>query len=294
MSLLLKASRAAKLYKSVQTPIAFLRYLSSKKSDNNVASELATTAKLPISDSKGKTDVDLKNISNQKSSKKSSTKNVKGHSSKYLSFDELPKAPQSVIDQFSGKLFTHTPRNIFEADEDELKPEPFSYDFSMLPHDIIREPLNKAHASEIWHRINGVPSFSQNSEHPMKKSITGMFDLNPKLNEVSDELLWKLCPQGNMYENAPFDGESGFDSVKIYEAKINKDLFDQFETTQAHAKEIKEFEKDLYSSKSLVRTKTTKAAKDSTEKSGGRKKLDRALLRKYIKYSEDGEKTKNK
>lgn len=294
MSLLLAASRAAKLHKGIQAPIAFLRYLSSKKSDNNVTSDLATPPKLPISDSKGKAEVDLKNLSDQKASKQARTNNGKSFSSKYLSFDELPKAPQSVIDQFSGKLFTHTPRNIFDAEDDELKPETFSYDFSMLPHDIIREPLNKAHASEIWHRINGVPSFSQNPEHPMKKSITGMFDLNPKLNEVSDELLWKLCPQGNMFGNAPFDGESSFNSVKLYEEKINKDLHDQFESTQAHAKEIKEFETDLYSSKSFVRTKTTKTAKSPAEKSGGRKKLDRALLKKYIKYSEDSDKTNKK
>lgn len=293
MSLFLTASRVAKLHRSVPTSFVFLRYLSSKKSDN-VASDLATPTKLPLSDSKSKTDVDLKNISNLKSSKKTSSKNGKSYSSKYLSFDELPKAPQSVIDQFSGKLFSHTPRNIFDAEDDELKPETYNYDFSILPHDIIREPLNKAHASEIWHRINGIPSFSQNSEHPLKRSITGMFDLNPKLNEVRDELLWKLCPQGNMYGNAPFDGETSFDSLKLYEDKINKSLSNEFESTQAQAKEMKEFENDLYSSKSFVRTKATKAVQDPSGKSGGRKKLDRALLKKYIKYSEDGDKTNKK
>lgn len=288
----LSAKNTLRLNRVSPTAINLVRFLSSKKSDS-VTTDVPPPAKLPLAESKAEANVELKDINSKSSSKQGTEKSFKQVHSKYLSFDELPKAPQSVIDQFSGKLFSQTSRNIFEGDDEEIKPEVFQYDFSMLPHDIIHQTSN-SYATETWHRINGVPSFAQNPEHPLKRSITGMFDINPKLSEISDDFLWKLCPQGNMFGNAPFGGDTTFNSVKSFENKINKELEQQFSSTQGKAKELKEFETTLYSAKSFVRTKSNKGSTDTTSKSGGRKKLDRNLLKKYIKYSEDEDKSKKK
>lgn len=276
----------------MQTSLLFQRFLSSKKSDK-VPQDLPPTS-LSLSDSKLKTHAELKEGGSSRPTKSTEEDSDSRRYTKYLSFDELPKAPQSIIDQvtMSDKLYPSKPRNIFDVDEDEMKTTTYSYDFSLLPHDLTMGLL-RSPASEVWHRINGIPTTSQMPEHPLKKSITGIFEINPLLNEINDEVLWSLCPLGQMFENAPFNGDSSFDSVKNFEKKKNEVLKEQLSATEAKIKAAKDFENTLYSSNSFVRSKA-QAPKEASAKSGGRKKLDRALMKKYIKYSEEWEKSKKK
>lgn len=275
--------------------LLFLRFLSSKKSEENPQDHTPQSS-LSLCESKLKAHTELKEGNDSRHSNESAKNSSDSRTyTKYFSFDELPKAPQSIIDQvtMNDKLFPHKPRNIFEVDEDEMNSKQYSYDFSLLPHDVT-VGLSRPPASEVWHQINGLPLASQIPEHPLKKSITGIFEINPVLNEINDEVLWSLCPKGQMFENAPFDGDSSFDSVKKFEKKKNEVLKEQFSTIQAQVKAAKEFESTLYSANSFVRPKATQASKESSQKHGGRKKLDRALMKKYIKYSEEWEKSKKK
>ena len=258
MTLYAASRRAVRLNRN-HTLTSFIRFLSSKKSDSVLPDQ--APPKIPLPDS---ATVDIKGEESAKS-KKASVKTTSSHAStKYFSFDELPKAPQSVIDQVSSssKLFPYKSRSIFEAENEDIQQETFSHNFSILPHDISPGPLRTS-TSEVWHRINNIPSFSSVPEHPLKKSITGIFDINPRLKEINDELLWRLCPQGNMFENAPFDGDPSFKSVKKYEQKRTNELKEQFASTLRKAKELKDFESTLYSANSFVRPRRASSVEGS-------------------------------
>ena len=113
------------------------------------------------------------------------------------------------------------------------------------------------------------------SEHPLKRSLSGISKMNPGLNKIKDEYLWNIIPEENMFGVPPYqkDEPLGFEKWEknFIEEKEKNRL--QKETDQ---KEYEKFLVDLNASESFVSSK------------GTRKKIDRKLLKKYKKLKKDG------
>lgn len=119
-------------------------------------------------------------------------------------------------------------------------------------------------------------SFQPVPEHSLKKTLSGMLNLNPSLDDIDDEYLWELIPKDKAFGVPPFEQEitpNGFkkwEQEKLIEQKIANSARD------SNIREFKEFEKQFTQTKSFYK------------KAGSRRKLDRKLVKKYKKLKEDG------
>lgn len=267
---LLSLSKHTLKYRSTPSiAIAFLRFLSSKKPDKGQRDQTSST-KLPISETKVMPTAELKEGS-KTVTKQHKSKIAPHKDSKYLSFDEFPRAPQSVIDK-AKQYNRRTPRNIFLKADDDLEFIPYKYEFFRLRDHIQK---SKFPATDFWKRLNDYVIV-----HPMKRSITArVFEVDPNFNDVSDDLLESLCPDGKIFGNAPFGGDASFNCVQNYENKINEARKAELAIREAYAKDLEKKRRYILQTDTFY-TKRSNSIADNGEK-GGRRKLDRFLLKCY-------------
>ena len=177
-----------------------LRYLSSKKSEND-ASEDVSQAKKPLGAVLKKRSGARKDKVQPEASTISATKET---TQCYIPFDKLPKPPKEItdmpLDKFYAKVYM---RDLPERPE--ITPSnTFSYKFE-IPSQFIRpkrldqETPNQKSSFEPAHNILDFKIDYDNSglmkapDHPLKESITGMFVSNPLMNNIDNDFLWP-CP----------------------------------------------------------------------------------------------------
>lgn len=124
-------------------------------------------------------------------------------------------------------------------------------------------------------------SFQPLPEHLLKRSLSGMINLNSGLDDIDDEYLWRLIPSEKSFGVPPFEKEvHGF---KKWESEMLKESKAKADVAETNRKEFKEFQAELQKSNhSLFKKSAPEGAK------GGRKKLDRKLMKRYKKLKEEG------
>ncbi|KAI5968060.1 uncharacterized protein KGF55_000044 [Candida pseudojiufengensis] len=149
--------------------------------------------------------------------------------------------------------------------------------------------------NEIYHTL----------QHPLKKSLSGLKNLNPALNNINDNYLWDFIPEDKLVCSPPYQLDDPLGFKKFNENFIiqqNKEKFEKLEIL----KEIKEFEKLMGNSKSFFNNNNNnnynnnqyqyQNQNQNDQKSnefienhhGSRKKLNRKLLKKYKQLKDEG------
>lgn len=231
-------------------------------------------------------------------------------SSKYISFDDFPKLPKEIRNASDGLLNqVRLNRKFYPSGNDpeaestgtgsgsvsvsavespklESKNIPY-HDFSIPSQHLRGYHPQVMEADRLLNELNdfsAVFEFSElnqppHAEHPLKRSWSKMIPINPGLHSISNEYLWELAPQGKIFQSPPFDshtytidGFKDWEEKMKYKAKVEfeKDFNEQAETNQA----IKEFNKN----KSFISSTT----------GGGRKKLNRKLVKTFKKLKNEG------
>lgn len=289
------------------------RFLSSKKSDEG-SDETIPPNKTLAAAIKHKNGAKLEGgITPEKKSARTQTAGETKllPTAKFLPFNKLPKPPREITDmpleQFYAKVYM---RDLPERPE--ITPSNvFAYKFE-IPSQFIRpRRLDKGSKSQLppgsFEPAHNILEFKsdydannmlRSPDHPLKESITGMFVSNPLMEGIDDDFLWDLYPKGKSFDHAPFGGDASFNGFRNWENIENdrvKEKEAQFETK---LNEMKDFNSTLNESKSfyrqspVVQENKTAPKKESeeatTKKAGGRRKLDRSLLKQYRKYKKEG------
>lgn len=230
-------------------------------------------------------------------------------SGKFLPFNKLPKPPKEFTDmpleQFYAKVYM---RDLPERPE--ISPSNvFAYKFE-IPSQFIRpKKLDKGSKTllppgsfEPAHSILEFRSEHENMlrspDHPLRESITGMFVSNPLMEGIDDDFLWDLYPKGKTFDHAPFGGDGSFNGFRNWENGENEKVKEKEAQFETKLNDIKDFNSTLNESKSFYRQSPVVQEKKAdtkneseevtTKKVGGRRKLDRGLLKQYRKYKKEG------
>lgn len=105
-------------------------------------------------------------------------------------------------------------------------------------------------------------------EHPLKKSLSGMINLNPNMDDIDDEYLWNLIPQDKLFGQRFFETEED-KLFKQWEAKIIEKNNQLNESIKLNEMEINKFLKLFNEHKTFL------------VKKNGRFKLNKQLLKNY-------------
>lgn len=288
------------------------RFLSSKKTDGETVDEAVPPSKkalaAAIKHNGGSPKLEGGVTPGKKSAHAKKTKDARGVSKgKFLPIDKLPKPPREITDmpleEFYAKVYM---RDLPERPE--ITPSNvFAYKFE-IPSQFIRsknlergsKSLSSPSSFEPAHNILDFRSdYDTNNmfrvpEHPLRESITGMFISNPLMEGIDNDFLWDLYPKGKTFDHVPFGGDASFNGFKNWEKAENKKVKEKEAQFETKLNEMKEFNATLNESKSFYRKaprvteKKTAASTESPKKVGGRRKLDRSLLKQYRKYKNEG------
>lgn len=119
-------------------------------------------------------------------------------------------------------------------------------------------------------------SYQPLPEHTLKKSLLGMINLNPALVDIDDEFLWNIIPRDKLFGKPPFEMNMGPNAFKDWEKQMLEKERKERDAKEIDEKEYKEFEISLNKAKSFFK------------KSGGRKKLDKQLMKQYKRLKKEG------
>lgn len=227
-----------------------------------------------------------------------SPKAAKLPGSKYVSPADLPKPPKEILKMSMEQLYA----KVYMKDLPErpvITPSNvFAYKFE-IPDQFMRKASGPtADPFEPAHKVfetRPMESDPQHDEHPLKTSITGMFLSSSSMLSFDDSFLWSLYPSRKMFDHAPYDGDASFDGFKNWQASQNAKLQVKNSVPDNKRQEIAHLNEALQESKSFYRKPAVQAAGDdkAPARTGGRKKLDRALLKKYRKHRMEGYYVKN-
>lgn len=293
-------------------PLLGLVRFSSKKSDGEGGEEAIT--KEPLSSpftKRGNSEVP-RALKAKTQSRKKQEAAAGASNNKFMSFDKLPKPPKEILDmpmdQFYAKVYMRDLPVRPQIDPSNK----FLYKFE-VPSRFVRHKHHefpdlqeeKSKAQEKQPANNFEPAnnilefkvdYNTNSlvrvpEHPLKESITGMFVSNPLMHNLDNDFLWDMYPRGKAYGNVPFGGDKSFEGFKNWENKENDKVKQKESQFESKVKEVNEFRETMSESKSFYRKQLTAAPTEKekdTAKAGGRRKLDRSLLKQYRKYKKEG------
>lgn len=277
-----------------------LRYLSSKKSENESADESSPKKSLGVVMKHRAGSTPVRAPTNEPSTNSPNQRLTTRKN--YVPFDKLPKPPQEIrdlpLDKFYAKVYM---RDLPERPE--ITPSnQFIYNFE-VPSQFVHskkpdQKPQKNHSFEPAHNILEFKVEYDNSnllrspEHPLKESITGLFVSNPLMNTFDNDYLWDMYPRGKIFGNAPFGGDYSFNGFKNWEKSLDKKAKEKESQLESKLQEIEEFNLTLNETNSFYRTTAStspaKALKTESKKTGGRRKLDRSLLKQYRKYKKEG------
>lgn len=224
-------------------------------------------------------------------------------SSPFLAFEAFPKPPKAIRNASESMLNqVRLNRAFYPANADEIGvprhaaapspplqlPTAQSYHDFGIPSRYLHGAQPNNEADRLLNELNDFLSllpaeFSDlhqppHVEHPLKRSWLKLVPLNPRLHQIANEYLWQLVPQGKFFNSPPFDGYTAtLDGFRRWEAKmkqqaqlkLQRSLKEQQEADQA----IKEFSK-------------TNSFLGPVP--GGRKKLNRKLVKTFRKLQTEG------
>lgn len=278
-----------------------LRFLSSKKSETETNDE--SPAKKSLS-AVMKHRAGSKTVRAQADEPSTShTNQAKNLASKhYIPFDKLPKPPKEITDMSLDKFYAKVYMRDLPERPEITPSNQFIYNFE-VPSQFVRarkpdQKQNENHSFEPAHNILEFKVEYDNNnmlrspEHPLKESITGMFVSNPLMSTFDNDYLWDMYPRGKVFGNVPFGGDSSFNGFKNWEKGENEKAKEKGDHFESKLQEMKEFNLTLNETNSFYRksaaSSPTKTSKTETKKAGGRRKLDRGLLKQYRKYKKEG------
>ncbi|KAK6455847.1 uncharacterized protein RJT20DRAFT_129217 [Scheffersomyces xylosifermentans] len=232
-------------------------------------------------------------------------------SKQYIPFSDFPKVPESVLNQPIEELYkfiaekpiiSNDNNNEFERDTATNKDEkyvdfaiPEKYMKSKMKDEItakdraLVEELDKFLKLDDEEEIaqsqlkliklyydQETNSFQPLPEHTLKKSLSGMINLNPSLEDIDDEYLWKLLPKDKLFGMPPFESTIKPGAFKSWELEMLEKQKKEKKAKAIDAKEFNDFQAQLTDSKSFYK------------KTGARRKLDRKLVKRFKQLKEEG------
>lgn len=206
---------------------------------------------------------------------------AKKHTARYLSFDELPKPPQYVLEKSEGQA---GPTPALDA-EPHVR---VRYDFS-IPETLIGglDDAQKPRSTRPFE------IFEHSDSHPLKESATGLFKTGGFIDRIDNDYLRKLYPRGKFFGHAPFGKLTGFGFLRDWEEKETQKVLAIESKLATKREEFEQFKQGLEEADKFHRKKAAPArdvepATASSSSGGGRRKIDRDLLRQARKYQKEG------
>lgn len=222
----------------------------------------------------------------------------------FVPVERFPKAPEHIINMSTDDLYSQ--HNIqFGTPPPKEKDKDKYVDF-VIPDRYLKSvrskqitPKDKAMVEELENLIKtndeyqiaqsqynliklyydqDSDSYQPMPEHALKKSLSGMINLNPSMDDIEDDYLWQLFPKGSLFGVPPFEKDAASHSFKQWEHEMLQKQKKTDVQKQHDLQEYNEFRVLLSDSKSFFR-KTSNS---------NRKKLDRKLLKEYKKMKTKG------
>lgn len=233
----------------------------------------------------------------------------------YIPFKNFPKAPDYIMSQSLDSLYKsidHKPSNLEINGKKQSSSEKFvefaipdKYSKTKIKEQItekdkaVVDEINSLSRSNDEKEINQLHmnvlklyydedsnTYQPLPEHSLKKSLSGMINLNPHMEDIDDEYLWNLFPKSSSFGKPPFESKNdNISSFKVWEKVQLEKLKKEQLIKEGNEKEFKEFENLLQNLKTFFRKLNTNTTNTT---SGGRRKLDRKLLKKYKKLKSEG------
>ncbi|ABN64396.2 predicted protein, partial [Scheffersomyces stipitis CBS 6054] len=222
----------------------------------------------------------------------------------YIPFDKFPKVPQSILDQPVEELYKFIDEEPPMLSPEAIKQKKETYVDFAIPDKYLKyktkdeitakdralvEELDKFLKLDDDEEIaqsqlkliklyydQDSNTFQPLPEHTLKKSLSGMINLNPSLDEIDDEYLWKILPKGKLFGLPPFESKISPDGFKNWEKEMLERKHKENSARAIDAKEFNDFQSQLTDSKSFY------------AKTGARRKLNRKLVKKYKQLKEEG------
>lgn len=223
----------------------------------------------------------------------------------FIPIDRFPRAPDHIVNMSAEDLLAK--HRIRFGDQPSQKRAPDTYVDFVIPDRYLKSeqakqitPRDKEIVAElddlsiadspekIAQRLSRAfklfydqetDSYHTLPEHALRRSLSGMINLNPNMDDIDDEYLWQLFPKGSLFGTPPFEGaESGTHTFRQWEQEMLEKQRRADEKNQSRLQEYNELQMYLNDTKSFFRKPA-----NST-----RKKLDRKLLKEYKKMRGKG------
>lgn len=211
--------------------------------------------------------------------------NIPKLSKTYIPFSKFPKVPEEVEKQ--ALLFDFNYSQLKNKAVDYEIPKQFtkSYMQSKLSNKdkALLEQLNKLmNSNDEGEILQSQSNFAKiyydkdsfvekgAPEHPLRGSITGMFNLNPSLADITDEYLWEIVPENKLFG-------------QVFDLKLNivgKEQQDAESSTTKASSQRELFIKEI--NDFLIKFNKTKSFYHTVN---GRVKLNKKLVKEYKKLN---------
>lgn len=203
----------------------------------------------------------------------------------FIPVAQFPKAPKEVLEKPVEELYASIGKEppATEVDTVEFEiPKKFSKEYQnsllnqrdiamMKQLDIMMNTDDEKLILEsqiiLGNLYSDRDSFSNfTPEHPLKKSLSGMINLNPHLNDVDDDFLWDLIPPDKLFGSKFFEKEGTF---REWEEGLLEEKNKLMDHLKEHEAEISDFLKQFSENKNVV------------VKKNRRLKLNKSLIKAY-------------
>lgn len=226
---------------------------------------------------------------------------INKHKNKYISFKDFPKAPESILKQSAEELFsnidikptvqtTGTNDNFVDFSipdkylKSQIKEEVTEKDKALVEeldnflksNDQLEQAQSQLNFIKLYYDQD-TNLYQPLPEHTLKKSLSGMINLNPSLDDIDDEYLWKLIPKDKTFGSPPFEQSLCKDGFKQWEKVQLQKHKTEMKEEEINNKEFEDFKQSLHNSKTFFKVNST-----------GRRKLDRKLLKRYKQLKQQG------
>ncbi|CAK7891422.1 hypothetical protein CAAN1_01S03466 [[Candida] anglica] len=277
-----------------------------KKSSNNVTGSEGKKMRLSESDENH----ELSSVQETGTLDSRSPSNRASTTSKYISFKDFPRAPAAIRKSSTDSLLGLIDRRAFYSqNEQEQKDIEKNISEATKPVEVrpyhsfqIPKQFLKGHRDDEIERIlNEINDYSSSfipsefvdltrppfAEHPLKRSWSNLMPLNPGLHSISNEYLWEIVPENKLFKSPPFESvqnnknEDVLFRYKNWEEQKKKEKTKQLQEKLNEQKETDEAVKEFQKNNSFFAV------------SGGRKKLNRNLVKKFRKLKQEGKLGKN-
>lgn len=235
-------------------------------------------------------------------------KNKKNSNKNYISFKDFPKVPNELINKSTTDLYeqiymkpidqiTETKHGLggsnnqlveFEIPKYHSK-EYIKAQLTDKDHTLLKELDNFMNTNDeqemLQSQLNLVRLYYDKDsfnyqlvpEHSLKKSLSGMVNLNKHLNDIEDDYLWNLIPQDKLFGKTPFESNETFDLN-------NFKNWEQEKILESESTNDEKIDDDEY--KYLLNLFSN--SQSFYKKVGSRYKLDRKLLKDYKQLKSKG------